>query len=87
MYFVFKIFIPLFLAESVLVGLERRWDQVGKEVLQQREANRTKLCQTNNEVYVLTSFVLGHSQTTVFPSFVKNKSFVNLVLSSSLLDT
>jgi hypothetical protein len=39
---------------------------MGKEVLQQREANRTKLYQTDNEVYVLTPFVLEHGQTTVF---------------------
>ena len=56
-----------------------------KEVLQQRVGKRTKLYETDNEVYALTFFVFG--QTTFFTSFVQNKSLVNLVLSISLLDS
>lgn len=58
-----------------------------KEVPQQREGIGTKLYETDSEVCALTSFVLGYSQTTVFPSFLQNESPVNLVLSVSLLDT
>jgi len=60
---------------------------MGNEVLQQREANRTNSYQSNNEVYVLRPFVLGQSNDGISKIRTNYKSLINLVLSTSLLDT